>query len=128
MQPQYPEQELSFWERYAVRALEDRFGELGFGGAEVKLPGDVKGGPEQSAIEIADVAEDSMWRQAGLKTGDILLEVDSEPFFSGKDNLDVLYQWLIRELRTKPKTYSLLVIRGGKRIILEAQLKLGPYN
>ena len=128
MQPQYPEQELSFWERYAVRALEDRFGELGFGGAEVKLPGDVKGGPEQSAIEIADVAEDSAWRQAGLKTGDILLEVDSEPFFSGKDHLDVLYQWLIRELRTKPKTYSLLVIRGGKRIILEAQLKLGPYN
>ena len=128
MEPQYPEQELSFWERYAVGALEDRFEELGFEGVEVKLPDGVVGGPEQSAIKITSVVEGSAWRQAGLQTGDILLEVDSEPFFSGTDNLGVLYQWLIRELRTMSKIYPVYVLRDEKRITLEVPLKLGPYT
>ncbi len=126
--PQHPDKDLSFWERYATRALTERFPSLGFTGAEEKLPKGIESVPEQIAIRITDVSGGSAVAEAGLKRDDILLEVDGEPFYKRDNSLGILYHWLIRELRTQPKTYPLLVWRNGELLKLEAHFKLGPYT
>ena len=126
IKPQYPELELSFWERYAVRDLQDRFAGLGFKGIDAKIPSEIESIPEQTALRITEIDPNSPFAEAGLKKNDLLLNVAGEPFFQGKDNLDVLYQWLIRELRTQPHPYSLHVWRDGQQIHLETKLMLGP--
>jgi predicted esterase len=126
MTPQYPESELSFWERYAVRDLQDRFPHLGFEGIDEKIPAAIESMPEQAAIRITEIDQKSAFSVAGLKKDDILLEVGGEPFFQNNNNPGLLYQWLIRELRTQPQPYLLLVWREGQLIRFETQLMLGP--
>jgi hypothetical protein len=126
--PKQPEGTLSFWEMYATRALEERVPSLGFDGIEEALPAGVKAGPEQVALRVRDVAPTSPLSSAGLKAGDLLIEVGGEPFFRGRGGVTGLHHWLIRELRAAPAPYTVTVWRDGKRAESTAQLKLGSYS
>ena len=117
----HPEGVLSFWETYAMRSLEDRLPPLGLVGRETEAAN-----REQMSIRIDDVAEDSAFFRAGLRRGDVLVEVDGEPFFEGS-GLDGLRSWLVRELEETPREVSLRIRRGGKEQMLLATLSLEPF-
>ena len=53
--PKHPQGQLSFWEMYAVGALEERVPTVGFEGQEEPLPEGVEGGPEQVGVRVAAV-------------------------------------------------------------------------
>lgn len=126
--PQHPEGQLSFWEMYAVRALEERFPDMGFAGDEAPLP---EGAPalvsEQVALLVTDVAEGSVVHAAGLEAGDLLLSVGGEPFFRGRGGVAGLHHWLLRELRDTPAPFEMIVWRDGRLWTLEVSYRLGPY-
>jgi dienelactone hydrolase len=126
-QPRQAELTLSFWERFAVGALEERLPTVGCEGAEVSMPSGVEAGAEQVAMRVTQVEADGPMGAAGLRVGDLLLEVAGEPFFRGQGGLAQLRQWLMRELRGEAADYSLTIWRNGQRQILTARLKLGPY-
>ena len=117
--------QLSFWEMYAQRAIEERFPELGFTGVETDLPDSVG---EQVGVEIGSVQESSLFAAAGLRQGDVLVEFGGEPFYRGREGLDGLYRWLVRELRDTPAEYTLSVLRNGNSLELSVVLRLGPYK
>ena len=121
LRARHPEGVLSFWEAYAMRSLEDRLPPLGLVGRET---GVTRG--EQTSIRIDDVAEDSAFFRAGLRPGDVLVEVDGEPFFEGS-GLDGLRSWLVRELDATPREVSLRIRRGAKEQMLLATLSLQPF-
>jgi len=125
MEPEHPGGQLSYWEMYAVKALEERFPDLGFEGMEEPIPSGWEGMPDQRAIRIDSVQSGSA--AAGLRIGDLLLEFGGEPFFAG-DGPEGLYHWLIRELRSSPKSYPLLVWRDGAAATLAASYNLNPYT
>ena len=128
LQPVHPEGPLSFWEMYAVRALEERVPTLGFDGTEVELPtGAPKGAPEQVALRITAVEPGGTADDAGLRAGDLLLNVSGEPFFRGRGGVAGLHHWMIRELRSYPMEYPFAVWRDGGLVILSAAYALGPY-
>jgi hypothetical protein len=127
LQPRQPELTLSFWERFAVAALEERFPSLGIEGTEVAMPGGLASIPGQVAIRVTRVQSDGPFGSSGLRTGDLLVEVGGEPFFRDKGDLPGLRQWLMRELRNEPSAYPLLIWRDGHRDTVTAHLKLGPY-
>jgi S1-C subfamily serine protease len=112
---------------YAQRAIEERFGDLGFTGAEEELPEEVRVPGEQVGLRVDEVVAGSPIAAAGLRAGDLLLEFGGEPFFRGNGGLDRLYQWLVRELRDRPVEYPLTIWRDGAKVILTATLRLGPY-
>ncbi len=124
--PRHEEGTLSFWEMYAVRALEERFPSLGLEGTlttevdDMTLPG------ERAAVRIEAVDDQSPFAASNLQPGDLLLAVDDEPFFVGR-GLDVLHGWLLRELTGTPRDYALLVSRNGREVTLTATLQLGAY-
>ncbi len=126
--PKHPEGQLSFWEMYAVRALEERFPDMGFEGEEVSLP---EGAPalvsEQVALRVTDVTDGSAVHTAGLEAGDLLLSVGGEPFFRDRGGVAGLHHWLLRELRETPAPYEMTVWRDGRLVTLEANYQLGPY-
>jgi predicted esterase len=122
LRPRHPEGLLSFWEMYAVRALEERFPSLGLEGKLVSL---VEG--EQAAVAIAAVDPGSPFHAAGLRPGDLLLEVGGEPLFEDR-GLETLHAWLLRELTSRPRDYPLRVRRDGRTIELLARFSLGPYR
>ena len=124
--PQRSPGPLSFWEMYAVRALEERFPSLGLEGTLTTTAGDVVLPGERAAIRVDAVDERSPFAASGLRPGDLLLEVDGEPFFVGR-GLEVLYGWLLRELTGTPRDYPLLVVRDGREITLTPTLQLGAY-
>ena len=127
LQPVHPEGQLSFWEMYAVRALEERVPTLGFDGTEVELPtGAPTRAPEQVVVRITTVEPGGAADDAGLRAGDLLLTVGGEPFFRGRGGVAGLHYWMIRELRSYPTEYPLAVWRGGV-VILSAAYALGPY-
>jgi hypothetical protein len=144
LQPAHAEGTLSFWEMYAVRALEERFPSVGFDGVEIELPEGVEAtAPEQVAVRVTSVeagtgaansgaAESGRFEtgaaSAGLREGDVLLRFGGEPFFRGRGAVDGLYHWLVRELRTHPQPYELVVWRDGARVVLEGAFQLGPYR
>ena len=142
LEPTHPEGILSFWEMYAVRALEERFETVGFNGEEVALPRGVEPmAPEQVAIRVTEVdaggdaptaglrgGGESDASRAGLRSGDVLLAFGGEPFFSGRDGLEGLHHWLVRELRTHVEEYELLVWREGRSVTLRGGFALGPYR
>jgi hypothetical protein len=127
LEPKHHEGILSFWEMYATRALEERFPTLGIEGEEVDDPvhlgliGDVTG------IRLTRVEPGGAFDRAGITTGDVLLEVDGEPFYTGR-GLGFLHAWLTRELDAVAKPYKLLISRDGERMELEAALALGDYQ
>ena len=126
--PVHQEGQLSFWEMYATRALEERFPSVGFEGAEVALPRSVEpSAPEQVGIRVTGVDSNGPAARAGLSEGDLLLTVDGEPFFSGRDGVSGLHAWMMRELRETPRDYPMIVLRQGQPVTLEASYRLGPY-
>jgi S1-C subfamily serine protease len=112
---------LSFWETYATRSLEDRLPALGLEGQETGASR-----REQTSIRIEGVAKDSAFYRAGLRPGDVLVEVDGEPFFEGS-GLDGLQSWLVRELEETPRAMLVRIRRGGKEQTLLATLSLQPF-
>ena len=129
LQPQHPEGRLSFWEMYAVRALEERFPDVGFSGNEVPLPYAVTvSAPEQVGIRVSAVGLGGVASLAGLERGDVLITVDGEPFFQGQGGVQALHHWMVRELRTTPAEYEFVVWRGGRMTTLSATYQLGPYR
>jgi dienelactone hydrolase len=127
MTPKHAEGTLSFWEMYATRALEERVPTLGFDGTEETLPAGMKAAAEQVAVRVRQVAPAGPLSAAGLKPGDLLLEVGGEPFFRGRGGVSGLHHWLIRELRPQPAPYTIVFWRDGRRVESTVQLKLGPY-
>jgi dienelactone hydrolase len=137
LKPAHAEGTLSFWEMYATRALEERVPTLGIDGVEVPLPVRSAGlqacrecaaANEQVALRLTRVDASGPLTAAGLKVGDLVLEVGGEPFFSGRGGVAALHHWLIRELRGTPARYPIAVWRDGKRIERAVDLKLGPYT
>ena len=129
LEPTRPEGVLSFWEMYAVRALEERFESVGFGGEEITLPRGVEpNSPEQVAIRVTEVDAASDAARADLHSGDVLLAFGGEPFFSGRGGVAGLHHWLVRELRTLEQEYELVVWRGGRHVALRGGFALGPYR
>ena len=129
LEPRSAEGTLSFWEMYAVRALEERFPNVGFTGEEVPLPTGIDpSAPEQIAISVTDVEGGSGAGVAGLRPGDVLLRFGGEPFFGGRGGVGRLHHWLVRELRTHAQEYELLVWRDGGPVTLRGGFALGPYR
>jgi len=129
LEPSHAEGTLSFWEMYAVRALEERFPSVGFGGVEVAFPAHAGApGPEQVVVRIADVEAGSSASEAGLRNGDVLVTFGGEAFFRERGGVDRLYHWLLRELRSHPQAYELIVWRGGQRVVLTMSIQLGAYT
>ena len=126
--PKHPEGQMSFWETYAVRALEERFPDMGFEGEEAPLPqGATALESEQVAVRVTDVTEGSAVHAAGLEAGDLLLAVGGEPFFRDRGGVAGLHHWLLRELRETPVPYQMIVWRDSRLVTLEASYQLGPY-
>ncbi len=125
LDPQQTEGQLSFWEMYAQRALEERFPDVGFTGEEVAIPGPgVEWAPEQVAVRVTSV---STAGPAGLRSGDVILTLGGEAFFRGRGGVASAYEWLVRELRETPQSYSLSVLRDGLPLSLTHVYQLGPY-
>jgi hypothetical protein len=125
--PAHGEGTLSFWETFATRALEERVPALGLDGAEEPLPPGVPAAGEQVAVRVRQIGSSGPLSAAGLKPGDLLLEVGGEPFFRGRGALTALHQWLVRELRIEPAPYPVVAWRDGRRAESRVWLKLGPY-
>ncbi len=125
--PTQAEGELSFWEMYAVRALEERVPSVAFDGVEQPLPAPASAPPEQVAVRVTTVEAESAASRAGLVAGDLLLTFGGEPFFAGRGGVQGLRHWLMRELRETAKAYELVVWREGRLVTLTAAYALGPY-
>lgn len=124
--PRRPESTLSFWEMYATRALEERFPSLGFEAEEGEAPRALLA-PEAVALRVTRVDPTGAFGAAGLKRGDVLIEVDGEPFYPGR-GLPHLRAWLMRELTAQGRPYRFSVWRAAQRVELTATLALGPYR
>jgi hypothetical protein len=120
--------QLSFWEMYAQRAIEERFPSVGFEGTEEALPDGAGGIGEMVGIRVREVVDDSPVAEVGLRDGDLLVEFGGEPFFAGNGGVAGLYSWLVRELRGQPMEYEMVVWRDGARTTLKTDLQLGPYT
>ena len=134
--PAQPEGQLSFWEFYAVNALAERFPTVGLEGDDVELDDRLlaamtsryTAGNESVGIGITGVDADGPFAAAGIAPGDVLLEVGGEPFFRGRGGLATLHHWLMRELTGVPRSYRVLLWRGGAVLERSALLALGPYR
>jgi hypothetical protein len=125
--PRYPEKTLSYWERFAIAALAERLPTLGFEGPEVAMPSGLVSAAEQVAIRVNGVTTGGPFASAGLRAGDLLLEVGGEPFFRGNGGVEGLRQRLMRELRSQPVALDLIVWRDGRKHTLAGRVGLGPY-
>lgn len=128
LEPEVSEGTLSYWETYAVRALEERFPSLGFDAVEAPLPAGMRVAPEQVALRVTEVDAEGVAAAAGLRVGDVLLGFGGELFFAGRGGADGLYRWLLREVRSTPTTYQLQAMRGGTPVSLRIAYALGPYR
>jgi len=126
--PTHPQGQLSFWEMYAVGALEERIPTAGFEGQEEALPEGLESGLEQVGVRVTAVNPDGPADQAGLEEGDVLISFGGEPFFQGRGGVNGLHHWLIRELRETETDYELGVWREGQLETLHATYVLGPYR
>ena len=128
MTPTHPQGDLSFWEMYAVGALEERVPTVGFQGREEGMPESVVGAPEQVGLRVTAVDAESPGARAGLQEDDLLVSFGGEPFFRGRGGVEGLHHWLIRELREPAADYELVVWRDGRLERLRASYALGPYR
>ena len=121
LEPSHPEGILSFWEMYAQRSIEDRLAALGLEGHIVQ--GDLGG--ELAALRVDAIEDGSVFGKVGLKKGDLLLEVDGEPFFDDS-TVSELRAWLVRELDARPRKLALRVLRRGAELALDVTVSLEP--
>jgi dienelactone hydrolase len=128
IEPTHPEGRLSFWEMYAQRALEERLPALGLAGSEEALPAGITAAAEQVGIRLQQTPSSGPFSTAGLRQGDLLLEVGGEPFYRERRGLEGLRAWLVRELRGVASPYSIAVWRDGRRVESNVSLKLGSYQ
>jgi dienelactone hydrolase len=126
--PTRAEGTLSFWETFAQRALEERVPTLGLDGVEEPLPAGLKAAGEQVGVRIRQVEATGPFSAAGVKPGDLLVELGGEPFFRGRGATTTMYHWLIRELRNEAAPYAVVLWRDGRRVESNVRLKLGPYK
>ncbi len=122
LEPSHPEGILSFWEMYAQRSIEDRLPSLGLEGHIV--PGDLGG--ELAALRVDAIEDGSVFGKVGLTKGDLLLEVDGEPFFDDS-TVSELRAWLVRELDARPRKFALRVLRRGAELALDVTVSLEPF-
>lgn len=125
--PRVAEKTLSYWERFAIAALDERLPTLGFEGAEVDMPAGASAAAEQVAIRVKSVTASGPFTTMGLRAGDLLLEVGGEPFFRGNGGIEGLRQWLMRELRSVPSPMPITVWRDGRTHTFDGTLGLGAY-
>jgi predicted esterase len=150
--PAHAEGQLSFWEFYAVNALEERFPSVGLEGNEVELDAEMlvalgrlstaadrsvsvrradapaERGQDHEIVGVSVTSVDPESPLAGIAPGDILLEVGGEPFFRGRGGLSGLHRWLARELGGTPKRYPVAVWRNGRGVLETFDLALGDYR
>jgi len=119
---------LSFWEMYAARAILERFPDLGMLFIGEDLPVDLGSAGDRVALRVLAVDANGPLQSSGLVAGDLLVEFGGEPFFHGVAGLAKAYNWLVRELRSKPAEYELTVWRADKPVVLSVSLALGPYR
>ncbi len=122
LEPSHPEGILSFWEMYAQRSIENRLPSLGLEGDIV--PGDFGG--ELAALRLDTIEDGSVFGKVGLRKGDLLLEVDGEPFFNDS-TVSKLRAWLVRELDARPRKLALRVLRRGAELALDVTISLDPF-
>jgi len=138
LEPVHPEGQLSFWEYYAVNALLERFPSLGLEGREVALPPAAEAATEerfmlsplaeQVGIELELIDPAGPFGDSGLRPGDLLIEVQREPFFRDRGGLQRLHHWLVRELTGVPQEFQIGIWRDGELHTLDVPLSLGPYR
>ncbi len=122
LEPSHPQGVVSFWEMYAQRTIEDRLPALGITGHIV--PGDLGGA--LAALLVDAIEDGSLLEEAGLQKGDLLFEVDGEPFFNDSTVFE-LRAWLVRELDARPRKMALRVVRRGAELSLHATASLEPF-
>ncbi len=127
IRPHPNEAALSYWERYAVQTLEDRFPALGLEGEPAALPSALGPPGERIAIRLTTIDPKGSFGAADLRPGDLLLAVGGEPFFEGY-GLGALYQWLIRDLESVPHPYWVEVWRDGAVVERKIELALRPFD
>ena len=135
LEPVHPEGQLSFWEYYAVNALNERFPTVGIDGAEVSLAADSAAlaaagytvASEGAGVRIDTVDPAGPLADVGLRAADVLMEFGGEPFFEGNGGIAGLHHWLVRELTDVARDYELVVWRDGAVVRLTVALALGPY-
>lgn len=124
LKPTHPLGTLSFWETFATRSLDERFPSLGLEGVEER-PSNATG--EVTAIRVTAVSGDGPFAASGVRKGDLLMQVGSEPFYTGNGGLTTLRNWMARSLRAQEVEWPVIVRRGSQEITLAGHFKLGPY-
>ena len=87
------------------------------------MQGDLGG--ELAALRVDAIEDGSVFGKVGLKKGDLLLEVDGEPFFNDS-TVSELRAWLVRELDARPRKLALRVLRRGAELALDVTVSLEP--
>lgn len=102
--PKVEPSRLPFWEDFAMMTLKEKRSGL----AEAESVQESPGLPAwQTALRVKAAPDGSP-----LRAGDLLLEFDGEPFFSGAESVSFLHEYL---LRTMAKTVELQIRRDGKK-------------
>lgn len=124
--PNIPEGQLSFWEMYAVRALEERMPALGLETERQPLPSTLDPVPGQQGLLIKKLEASGILVDSGLRAGDLIVRFGNHRFF--EDHLQDLAFHVRRELRSHPRKFTVQVLREGKLLELGLSLSLGPYG
>lgn len=119
MTPSRPAGTLSFWEMYAVGALDAWFPDLGITGTPIALEPD----RDLAELHIEAISNKSPLYIAGVREGDTLIAVDGEPFFVDSSTSE-LRAWLMREATHVPRTIPLRVRRRDRELMLDASFSL----
>jgi hypothetical protein len=82
---------------------------------------------EQVAMELDAVAAAGPFGDSGLRPGDLVIELDDEPFFRDRGGLEAAYDRVFRELTSVPREYTIRIGRDGELRTLAVMLRLGDY-
>jgi len=126
LRPTVPEGQLSFWEMYAVRSLEERFPSLGLELIEKPLPASLSPLTNQLGWHVTEVEAESPLSAAGTKPGDLIVRFGDHLLFADSPR-DLIFH-LRRELRTHPSEYEVQVWRDGELQKIRFELALGGYR
>ncbi len=124
-EPRAPAGTLSFWEMYAARALERWFPPLQMETTAISL--EASTGTESAGLRVDAIAPGSLFHDAGVRAGDVLIGVDGEPFFSDS-SVEELRHWLMREASPVARDIRVEVKRGEEALAFHASLALDFAN